>query len=121
MEDVEAGGSGALVGGFERVDLFDGAVGVDDQGDDRGEPDRLAGAGAAQEEAEDFGEDPYAGAGAAVPPQVEGGAQPVAVRGAAGRAEGAGGGLVQLACGRRKSTIGGPGRAASRRPRRGRR
>ena len=130
VEDVEAGGGGALVGGFERVDLFDGAVGVDDQGDDRGEPDRFAGAGATQEEAEDLGEDPYPGAGAAVPPQVEDRAQPVAVRGAAGRSEGGGPGAPPSGSGEGWSSwragggsrpSGGPGRAASRGRRRGRR
>ena len=85
-EDVESGGGGRVVGGLQGVDLFDRAVGLDDDGVDRVEAQRFGGGGQAEQQGEALLEEPDPGLPpAGRPPAVEDGAQPVAVRGRARR------------------------------------
>lgn len=91
VEDVEAGGGGAVVRGLERVDLFDGPVRLDDHRVERVEAEGLCCGGQSEEQRDALLEQPDVGLPpGGPPPAVEDGAQPVAVRGGAARSGGFG-------------------------------
>ncbi len=56
------GGGGALVRGFQRIGLFDGAVGLDHGGGGGLEPEGLGGGGQAEQQGDDLLEEPDPGA-----------------------------------------------------------
>ncbi len=80
VEDVAPGGGRSGVGGLQGVDLLDGAVGVDDDGDDGRVAHRLGAGRHPEEQGDDLVEQPYGhGPFTGVEPEVEEADEPVAV------------------------------------------
>ena len=84
-EDVQAGGGCAVEGGLEGIDLFVGAVGLDDHETRRREPERLSEILPAAQRGQDRLERPDTCGAAIGDPPVEYGDQPVGVLAVRGR------------------------------------